>query len=128
MPNGSSGKILHVNLIDSEITEELLGDDLYRLFPGGKALAGYLLLRDLPAHTDPLCPDNILILANGLLTGAPLSTTTRFTAAAKSPLTGGYGESEAGGYWRPELKMAGYEAMIIKGHAAAPVYLAIING
>ncbi len=128
MPNGSSGKILHVNLTDNEITEELLGDDIYRLFPGGKALAGYLLLRDLPAHTDPLSPENVLILANGLLTGAPLSTATRFTAAAKSPLTGGYGESEAGGYWGPELKMAEYEAVIIKGRAVAPVYLAIING
>ncbi len=128
MPNGSSGKILHVNLTDNEITEELFGDDLYRLFPGGKGLAGYLLLRDLPAHTDPLSPENILILANGLLTGAPLSTATRFTAAAKSPLTGGYGESEAGGYWGPELKIMGYEAVEIKGRAPLPVYLAIIDG
>jgi len=60
----------------------------------------------------------ILILATGLLTGAPLSTAT----------PGGYGESEAGGYWGSELKMAEYEAVVIKGHAAVPVYLAIING
>ena len=92
--------------------------NVYEMFPGGKALAAYLLLSELPAGVDPLGPDNMLVLANGLLTGAPFSTATRFTAAAKSPLTGGYGESEAGGFWGPELKMAGYEAVVLTGRAA----------
>jgi aldehyde:ferredoxin oxidoreductase len=72
---------------------------------------------------DPLGPDNILILANGLLTGAPFSTATRFSAVARSPLTGGFGESEAGGFWGPELKLAGWEAIVLTGRAAEPVYL-----
>ncbi len=63
------------------------------------------------------------MLANGLLTGAPFSTATRFTAVARSPLTGGYGESEAGGFWGPELKMAGWEAIVLTGRAPKPVYL-----
>jgi aldehyde:ferredoxin oxidoreductase len=127
MPYGSTGKILHVDLTSGEVWEEVLSNDLYRLFPGGKGLAGFLLLRDLPPGIDPLSPDNVLILANGLLTGAPVATAVRFTAAAKSPLTGGYGESEAGGYWGPELKAAGFEAIEITGRAATPVYLAIIG-
>ncbi len=67
------------------------------------------------------------MLANGLLTGAPVSTATRFTAAARSPLTGAYGESEAGGFWGPELKMAGFEAIVISGQAKLPVYIHIHN-
>jgi aldehyde:ferredoxin oxidoreductase len=84
-------------------------------------------LRELPKGANPLGPENILILANGLLTGAPFSTATRFNAIAKSPLTRGFGESEAGGYWGPELKMAGWEAIIVKGRAEYPVYLWIHN-
>ena len=62
-------------------------------------------------------------MANGLLTGAPVSTATRYVVSARSPLTNGYGESEAGGFWGPELKMAGFEAIVITGRAAQPVYI-----
>ncbi|MCX6067321.1 MAG: aldehyde ferredoxin oxidoreductase, partial [Chloroflexi bacterium] len=106
MTYGSTAKILRVNLTSGELTVETLSEDFYRLYPGGKALAGYILLNEIPPHTDPFAPENVLVIANGLLTGAPFSTATRFNAIAKSPLTGGYGESEAGGFWGPELKMA----------------------
>lgn len=127
MTFGTSGKILRVDLTHRSIQTEQFDEAFYRLYPGGKALAGYFLLRELPPHTEPLDPENMLVLANGLLTGAPFSTATRFTAAARSPLTRAYGESEAGGYWGPELKMAGWEAIIITGRAEQPVYLWIRN-
>src|SRR5512136_2127428 len=101
MAFGSTGKILRVDLTHESVGIEELSDELYRLYPGGKALAAYLVLRDIAPGSDPLGPANVLVLANGLLTGAPLSTATRFTAAARSPLSGGYGESEAGGLWGP---------------------------
>ena len=123
MSYGTSGRILRVDLSRGSHTVEQFGEELYRLYPGGKALAGYFLLREVPPSTDPFAPENLLILANGLLTGAPFSTATRFSAVARSPLTGAYGESEAGGYWGPELKMAGYEAIVITGRAEHPVYL-----
>ena len=91
-------------------------------------MAGYILLNEIPAHTEPYSPENVLVIANGLLTGAPVSTTTRFVVSARSPLTNGYGESEAAGFWGPELKMAGYEAIVITGRAAKPVYLWIHDG
>jgi aldehyde:ferredoxin oxidoreductase len=125
--NGTTLKILRINLTTGVIGTETLSEEFYRLYPGGKALAGYILLNELPAHTDPFSPDNVLVIANGLLTGAPVSTATRYIVSARSPLTNGYGESEAAGFWGPELKMAGYEAVIIKGRAATPVYL-WING
>ncbi len=127
MSYGTSGKILRVDLTHRSIKTEQFDEEFYRLYPGGKALAAYFLLRELPPHTEPLDPENILILANGLLTGAPFSTATRFTAVARSPLTRGFGESEAGGYWGPELKMAGWEAIVITGRADKPVYLWIHN-
>src|SRR5512138_859537 len=117
------GKILRVDLSRATWTTEEIDETFYRLYPGGKALAGYFLLREVLPQTDPFAPENLFILANGLLTGAPFSTATRFTAAARSPLTGAYGESEAGGFWGPELKFAGYEAIIITGRAPEPVYL-----
>jgi aldehyde:ferredoxin oxidoreductase len=128
MAYGSTGKILRVDLTHGSVGIEDFDEELYRLYPGGKALAAYLLLHNIAPGSDPLGPANVLVLANGLLTGAPLSTATRFTAAARSPLTGGYGESEAGGFWGPELKLAGFEAIVITGRAEQPVYLWVHDG
>lgn len=128
MSYGGTGKILRVDLARASIRVEEFGEELYRLYPGGRAMAAYLLLREVKPGIDPLGPDNVLVLANGLITGAPLSTATRFTAAGKSPLTGGYGESEAGGFWGPELKLAGFEAILITGRAEQPVYLWVKDG
>ena len=90
---GSNGRILRVNLTTGAVAQETLNEDFYRLYPGGKALAGYFLLNEIPPHTDALAPENVLIIANGLLTGAPVSTATRYIVSARSPLTSGYGES-----------------------------------
>jgi aldehyde:ferredoxin oxidoreductase len=123
MNYGTTSQILRVDLTTSSIEVEHLSEEFYRLYPGGKALAGYILLNELQAHTDPFAPENVLVIVNGLLTGAPVSTATRYVISARSPLTMGYGESEAGGFWGPELKMAGYEAVVIKGRSPKPVYL-----
>lgn len=124
---GTTGKILRVDLTNKTTRVETFDEKFYRLYPGGKAIAAYILLRELPRGIEPFDPANQLILANGALTGAPFSTATRFTAAARSPLTRAYGESEAGGFWGPELKMAGWEAIVITGRATNPVYLWIHN-
>lgn len=125
---GTTAKVLRVDLSVSKIEIQELSEDFYRLYPGGKALAGYILLNEMPPGVDPLGPENVLVLASGLLTGAPISTTTRYVVSARSPLTMGYGESEAAGFWGPELKMAGFEAIVIKGRAEEPVYLLIKDG
>ncbi|MBI5303257.1 MAG: aldehyde ferredoxin oxidoreductase family protein [Chloroflexi bacterium] len=127
MNYGTSGKILRVDLTNRTTGVETFDEEFYRLYPGGKALAAYILLKELPPHTEPLDPGNILVCANGLLTGAPFSTATRYTVIARSPLTRAFGESEAAGYWGPELKMAGWEAIVVKGRASSPVYLWIHN-
>ena len=128
MAFGSNGAILRVDLTNGTTDVETFDEAFYRRYPGGKALAAYHLLREMPAGADPLGPDNVLILAAGLLTGAPVSTATRFNAIARSPLTGAFGESEAGGYWGPELKMAGFDAVILTGRAPEPVWIWVKDG
>jgi len=125
---GTTAKILRVDLSAGTWQVESLTEEFYRLYPGGKALAGYILLNEMQAGVDPLSPENVLVIANGLLTGAPVSTATRYIVSARSPLTNAYGESEAGGFWGPELKMAGFEAIVLKGRSPEPVYLWIKDG
>lgn len=63
------------------------------------------------------------MFATSLVTGAPFPGNSRFTVAAKSPLTGGYGESEAGGFWGPQLKAAGFDAIVVEGISSTSVFL-----
>jgi aldehyde:ferredoxin oxidoreductase len=118
-----TAKLLHVDLTTRETRTEELPETTVRKYFGGGALASYLLLRDLPAGADPLGPENILVFMTSPINGLSLSGTNRYTAAAKSPLTGGYGESEAGGWWGPELRAAGWHGVVIHGQSPAPVYL-----
>ena len=90
---------------------------------GRVRVAGYYLLKQIKPGTDPLAPENVLVLASSVVAGVPISGFNRFTAAAKSPLTGAYGESEAGGSFGPEMKFAGFDAMVIYGKAPKPSYL-----
>src|SRR4030042_5419707 len=128
MARGYNGKILRVDLTSGEIKVEEPSEVIYRTYLGGGGLASYYLLRELPPGIDPLGPGNILIFASSVITGAPVSGMVRYTVAAKSPLTGGYGEAEAGGFFGPELKLAGFDAVIIKGKAPKPSYLWIHDG
>ncbi|MDZ7761920.1 MAG: aldehyde ferredoxin oxidoreductase family protein [Desulfovermiculus sp.] len=128
MSFGYNGKILHVNLSTHEITTEEPGEQWYRTYMGGSAFASYYLLKMVKPGIDPLSPDNVLVLATSVICGAPISGYNRFTAAAKSPLTDYFGEAEAGGYFGPELKFAGYDAIVIRGKAEKPVYLSIMHG
>ena len=120
---GTTAKLLHVDLTTRQTRSEELPEPIVRKYFGGGALAAYLLLRDMPAGVDPLGPDNVLVFTTSPINGLSLSGTNRYTAAAKSPLTGGYGESEAGGWWGPELRAAGWDAVVVRGQASAPVYL-----
>ncbi len=128
MPNGYNGKILRFDLTSQQMNIEEPGEVFYRTYLGGGGLASYFLLRELKPGVDPLGPENILIFASSVISGTPIAGMTRYTVAAKSPLTGAYGEAEAGGFWGPELKFAGFDAVIITGKAAAPSYLWIHDG
>ena len=128
MPYGYHGKILRVDLTAGKTSVEEPGEAVYRWHLGGGGLGCYYLLREVPAGADPLGPDNKLMLMTSVINGTPLSGCNRYSAVAKSPLTGGFGESEAGGYWGPELKTAGFDGIIVEGQASEPVYLYVRDG
>ena len=128
MPYGYTGKILHVDLSNRKIEVDEKDEAFYRSYLGGRGIGYHYLMQDVPAKTDPFSPENILVLATGVMTGAPLPAACRFAAVGKSPLTGTAGESEAAGFFGPELKMAGFDAVVFKGRAEKPVYLWVTGG
>ncbi len=128
MPFGYNGKILHVNLTAGKITTEEPAESFYRTYMGGSAFGLYYILREMPKGVDPLSPENILTLMLSVSTGAAISGQSRMNANAKSPMTGGIGDSQAGGFFPAELKFAGYDGIVFRGRSPKPVYLTIING
>ncbi len=123
-----NGKILKVNLSSAEVEIEKKEEDFYRRYFGGHGIGLYYLLNESGEETDPLGPDNPLVFAPGLLTGQRIPAVPRYIVMAKSPLTNALGKSEAGGWWGPELKKAGFDAIVITGASPKPVYLWIKDG
>jgi aldehyde:ferredoxin oxidoreductase len=123
MPNGHRGRLLRVDLTTRQVTQETISPATLRKYLGGLGLAARLLYDETDAHTEPLAPGNPLIFAVGPLTGTRIPMTGRHAVVARSPLTGLWGESDCGGAWGWELKAAGYDALVVTGQAAAPVYL-----
>ena len=124
-PYGYAGKVLRINLTDNKITKEPLNPEEAKLFLGGRGLNAYKLYREVPASTDPMGPENKLMIATGPMVGTMFPTASRFNVSAKSPLTGIFGDTNAGGHFAPEIKFAGYDQIIIEGKAEKPSYVNI---
>lgn len=125
---GYHGNIARVNLTTGTVTVEHPDDEFYHLYLGGHGFISYFLYKEVPAGCDPLGPENKLIFATGPVTGLPFAGSGRHAVGAKSPLTGGYGAGEAGGFWGHEFRRAGYDALIVEGVSPRPVYLWIKEG
>jgi len=121
---GYVGKILTIDLNTLSFNVEELNKDMARRYLGGSSLATRLLA-GMDWQQDPFHPDTDLVFATGPITGTSAPSSARYVVCSKSPLTGGWGEAHASGYWGPELKYAGFDAIIIKGKAERPVYLLI---
>jgi aldehyde:ferredoxin oxidoreductase len=125
---GYMGRVLRVDLTTREVTEHPWTDDDRRATLGGKAMAARILWDLLPACTDPLGPDNVVVISTGPLTGTGAPSTSRFNVSALSPLTGTLGTSNCGGPFGVYLKKAGVDALVLTGAAADPVWLEIGEG
>ena len=125
---GYNGKILRVNLSQGSVVSEPLTYELARKYIGGAGLIAHFLWKEMKPGADALSPDNKLIFALGPVTGLSLPGASRYCVGAKSPLTGGIAKAESGGYWMADLKRAGFDAIIVEGKAAKPVYLWINDG
>ncbi|MCK5586956.1 aldehyde ferredoxin oxidoreductase, partial [Candidatus Bipolaricaulota bacterium] len=125
---GYVGNILRIDLSNRESKRLEIAPDLAGQWLGGNGFGVKILWDEVPASVDPLSPENVLILATGPLVGTAWPCSGRMEAVAKSPLTGIYGDSNCGGYFGPELKFAGVDALVITGASDRPVSLWIHDG
>lgn len=126
--NGYMGRILRVDLGAEEIRDEPLNGEHARAFVGGSGLAARYIWDAVDADTDPLGPENPLVIMTGPLVGTAMPSAGRCSVCALSPLTSIWGESNTGGFFGPELRFAGYDGIIITGQAEKPVWLSIVEG
>ncbi len=122
---GYLGRVLFVDLNSGEIHAEPLNTRFAEQYLGASGLAARYLYDWLDASTDPLGPENPLVFMTGPLDGTGAPSSGRFVVCARSPQTGLWGEANAGNFFGPELKFAGYDGIVIRGRANAPVYLYI---
>jgi len=120
--------ILKIDLSSRETSQISIAPDLERDYLGGASLAARLLYDRLTPGLDPLSPLAPLLFMNGPLTGTAGPAVGRFVICGRSPATGIWGESNCGGFWGPELRMAGFDCLWLEGRAADPVYLWIRDG
>src|SRR5574341_2448645 len=87
---------------------------------GGRALSAKILLGECDPACDPLGPDNVLVMAPGVLSGTSAPTSGRISMGGKSPLTNGIKEANAGGNPGQHLMKLNIRAIVVKGKPADP--------
>ncbi len=125
--HGWIGKLLRVNLSTGKVSTEALDAGLAKDYIGARGLGTKIMTDEVDPKVDPLSPENKLVFVPGPLTGTFAPSTGRYTVVTKGALTGAIASANSGGTWGPELKFAGYDALIVEGAAAKPVYLSIRN-
>lgn len=105
--------ILRVNMNDQSYRVESL-PEAYR-FLAGRALTSTIVAEEVPPLCHPLGKNNKLVFSPGIVTGTPAPTSARISVGAKSPLTGGIKESNAGSAWGEDLAEMNVRALILEG-------------
>jgi aldehyde:ferredoxin oxidoreductase len=126
--HGYHGRFLEVDLNNKTTTDLPLSEDFCKAYIGGATMAAALVFDRVKAGTDPLDPENVMIMATGPFTGTPLPMVSRYAIGGLSPLTGFWGEATSGGVFPFRLKGAGWDGIIITGKATSPVYLYLNGG
>ena len=121
------GQILRVNLTDLSCTIEPLNEEWAQSYLGQRGLGTKYLYEEIDPGVDPVSPENKLIFATGPLTGTMASTGGRYSVITKGALTNAIACSNSGGQFGAELKLAGYDLLILEGKAPQPIYLHIEN-
>ncbi|AIY89825.1 aldehyde ferredoxin oxidoreductase family protein [Geoglobus acetivorans] len=95
---------------------------------GGRGLNWYYLYNSIRPDVDPYSPENVLAIGAGLLTGFPALGAGRTQISTKNPMTGGVGDSNMGGAFGPQLRLAGFDHLLIVGRAEKPSYILVRDG
>ena len=122
---GWNGRLLRANLTRGKAITQEYNPSLAKNFLGGRGFAIKILWDELKPGIDAFSPENKLIFAAGPLTGFPLPSSGKLIVAAKSPLTGGYGDGNLGTTAAVQLRKAGYDMIVIEGRAPKPTILRI---
>lgn len=125
---GNWGRILSVDLSHRRSTTQLVKEDFFKKYLGGVGLASKIIFDKVGADVHPFSPDNVIVFSVGPFQGTGIPGSGRWNVSSRSPLTGIWGESCGGGYWGPEFKRSGFDAVVIKGRAKSPVYIWIDDG
>ena len=128
MRGGYTGKLLFVDLSNETFEEKPLTDEMADNFIGGYGIGAKVLYDAMKPGADPLGPDNVIGFTTGPLTGTGAMFSGRYTVVCKSPVTNAWNDANSGGYFGPELKKAGFDAVFISGAAKKPVYVWIDDG
>ncbi|MBT4428009.1 MAG: aldehyde ferredoxin oxidoreductase family protein [Rhodospirillaceae bacterium] len=118
-------KILRVDLTKGTCQAEPLNMEWAAQYIGSRGLASKYLAAEMDPKADPLSPGNVLIFATGPLTGTSAATGGRYTVVTKGALTNAIACSNSGGYWGGELRLAGWDMVLVTGKSKKPVYLNI---
>ncbi len=118
--------LLRINLSSRKVYSDRIDEETMRLFIGGRGLAAKILWDEVK-DVDPLSPDNKLVVAAGPFNGLRTPSGGKLVIAAKSPLTGGYGDGNIGTTVSVHLRKAGYMALVVEGASDKPVYIYIEN-
>lgn len=113
MPGPEGDRLLYVNMTDQTTSYEPFPEEWKLL--GGRGLSAKILTKECDPNCDPLGPDNVLVMAPGVLSGTTAPTSGRISIGAKSPLTNGIKEANAGGNPGQHLMKLGIRAVIVKG-------------
>ena len=119
------GRNLEVDLSTGKNAVTEIDPEFARKYIGGIGFGQKILYDEVGPDTDAYSPENIVIFANGPLTGTHAPTGGRTEIVTKHPLSGGIGTGNTGGVWGAKLKRAGFDMIIIRGKAEKPVYLLI---
>ncbi len=123
--HGFYGRILFVDLTHKRFRVEIPDRKVLSGVLGGKGLASHLLLTLNPPMVDPFSPENHLIFSTGPACGSLVWGSSRYGVFSKSPQTGFYAESYAGGRVPEAMDAAGYDAVVIRGKCNAPAVLVV---
>jgi aldehyde:ferredoxin oxidoreductase len=118
MSGPTGDRIIRVDMTKQSVSIDPFPDDWKLL--GGRALSARILLEECDATCDPLGPDNVLVMAPGVLAGTAAPTSGRISIGGKSPLTNGIKEANAGGNPGQDLMKLGYRAVVVKGQPSDP--------
>ncbi len=123
--DGFFGKLLRIDLTTRSTRVEAIEEQVFQDYLGGKGLGTYLLLQEIPGDVDPLAPENKLIFVTGQASDTGHPAASRYGVISKSPQTGIYAESYSGGHIAPVMKGTGYDAVVIQGASAGPMFLVV---